>query len=175
MDNSPHIVRTPPPQSGSWGPPAEAGVVWGSTSQMQTVGLVVRRALGSEPPHFSPASIFSEGPQSLCQFGDNPRGQSFAAVWNVRLIPGWGLWPEPVWAWSRVSRVSSSPVSEMSPASRISWEMSTNADLGPLAEGGASCSRQSLSPPSPVPNNSRSRSQRALRASPSPPVHRCGN
>lgn len=64
----------------------------------------------------------------------------FAAVWNVRLVPTWGLWLEPIWAWSRVSFVSSNPASEMSPALRASWEMSTNADLGPPAEGGASLS-----------------------------------
>lgn len=107
-----------------------------------------------------------------------PQKRCFAALWNVRLIPGWGLWPEPVWAWSRVSLASSNLISEMSPALRASWEMSTNADLGPLAEGGASLSlhlcRASIHH-LPVPSNRRHGSQRALRASPSSPVYRGRN
>lgn len=89
-DSSPHILRTFPPHIQVVGPRScslkAAGVI-GSISQVQTSGLV-KGALGSELPHSSPASIFMEGPRSLWQFRDNPRGRSFAAVWNVRLIPG---------------------------------------------------------------------------------------
>lgn len=89
--------------------------------------------------------------------------------------PVWGLWSEPTWAWSRVSLASCSPVSEMSPALRASWEMSAHADLGPQAEGAASLSLQSLSGPSPCSQHRRDRSQRALEPAKPSSGYRWGN
>lgn len=136
----------------------EAGIV-GPVLQTQTLGLG-RRALGPELPPSSPHQRFHRVLRPWARSGTTQH-MTLCCCLECEAHPGRGLWPEPAWAWSR-SALHPAALSQMSPALRASWEMSTHADLGPLAEGAASLSLQSLSPPSPCSQHSRERSQRAL-------------